>query len=198
MYYTSGIAQRVSPQSQPIKVVDEFRQQMGNGLLKLKSNHLPLGRIPHIKSKTDTLQVLNNSDNDMTLTFDRVPKHIVIKSEPATIKPHEQASIIVTYDASKNTDANGKQQWGPSSNRINVIINGDKEGSRRNLLTISANIYEDFSHYTKKQLANAPNIEFETLSYDFGTVEQGTVVKYDFVFKNIGKNDLEIRKVKAG
>lgn len=194
----SNYAQRVEPVEQPIKVVDEFRQQMGNGLLKLKSNHLPLGQVSNVEIKTDSLLVINNSEEDMVLTYDRVPAYITVKTVPEVIKPQQQAAIFITYDASKNVDGNNKQQWGAINDRINVIINGDKDGSARNIITVSSNIFEDFSHYTKKQLADAPIIEFETKDYNFGTVEQGTVVKYDFTFKNLGKNDLEIRKVKAG
>ena len=129
-----SFAQRVNPTEQPIKVVDEFRQQMGNGLLKLKSNHLPLGKVSHAATRIDTLMVLNNSETDMKLTFDRVPKYITVKTSKETIKPQEKAGIIVTFNASQHVDGNGKQQWGPANNRINVIINDDKEGSKRNII----------------------------------------------------------------
>ena len=42
----------------------------------------------------------------------------------------------------------------------------------------------------------APVIEFENDSYDFGTVNQGEVVKYTFKFRNSGNADLIIRNVK--
>jgi hypothetical protein len=43
-----------------------------------------------------------------------------------------------------------------------------------------------------------PDIEFEELSYDFGTVSGGAKLKHTFVLRNTGTADLEIKKVKGG
>lgn len=44
-------------------------------------------------------------------------------------------------------------------------------------------------------VANAPIIEFEEKSVDFGTLKEGDVVEHKFVFKNTGKSPLQILKV---
>lgn len=41
-----------------------------------------------------------------------------------------------------------------------------------------------------------PEITFDTLHYDFGTIQQGQVVRYDFRFKNTGDGNLLITNVK--
>ena len=47
-------------------------------------------------------------------------------------------------------------------------------------------------------MAKAPKISFANNTYDFGTVTEGSPVEYDYVFTNLGENDLYIRKVKGG
>ena len=44
--------------------------------------------------------------------------------------------------------------------------------------------------------ATVPKIQFASMEYDFGKVEAGVVVKYDFVFTNTGRATLEIRDVR--
>ena len=44
---------------------------------------------------------------------------------------------------------------------------------------------------------NLPKIEFEELLHDFGEIPYGGNGDYDFVFKNVGKGPLIIKKAKA-
>ena len=43
-----------------------------------------------------------------------------------------------------------------------------------------------------------PKIQFDEMSFDFGTVYQRKTLKHTFTFKNIGTGVLHIKKVKAG
>ena len=47
----------------------------------------------------------------------------------------------------------------------------------------------------KKKKKARPAIKFEELSYEFGKIKQGEVIKHDFKFKNTGKAPLVIKKV---
>jgi len=49
----------------------------------------------------------------------------------------------------------------------------------------------------KQQMANMPEIQFETLSYNFGKVIQGEMLSYTFHFKNVGKSNLLVSGVEA-
>lgn len=53
------------------------------------------------------------------------------------------------------------------------------------------------SDTTKIALADAPKAEFEKLSYDFGTIEMGEKVMYEFKFKNVGKSPLVVKNATA-
>ena len=43
----------------------------------------------------------------------------------------------------------------------------------------------------------APDIEFEELIHDFGKVDQGDMIEHVFKFKNTGKGELIIERVKS-
>lgn len=46
-------------------------------------------------------------------------------------------------------------------------------------------------------VANAPVIEFEQESFDFGTLKEGDIEEHEFVFKNTGKSPLQILRVEV-
>ena len=50
---------------------------------------------------------------------------------------------------------------------------------------------------SKRELNKAPVIEFDTIVYNFGKVDQGTIIVHDFIFTNKGKNNLKITYAKG-
>jgi hypothetical protein len=46
-------------------------------------------------------------------------------------------------------------------------------------------------------IENAPKIEFDHESFDFGTLKEGDIVEHKFVFKNVGKSPLQILNVQV-
>jgi hypothetical protein len=171
-------------------VEDLYPQKMGD--LRLKTNHVAFQRIPNTQKRTDTLEVINTGAKPVAVTFLKVPAHLVVTCTPETVKPNGKAKIMVTYDASKKGD------WGFLIDRVEVALDGVSDPvGRDNRLTISAEIEDDFSKLTPEQRSMAPKIEFESKTFDFGTINEGDSRDYDFVFKNTGKTDLEIRKTKA-
>ena len=46
-------------------------------------------------------------------------------------------------------------------------------------------------------VANAPKIEFEHESFDFGSLKEGDIKEHEFVFKNTGKSPLQILNVQV-
>ena len=166
------------------------------GELRLRTSHLAMAQISNTTSKTDTVGIVNMSSEPMTIGFDNVPPHIKISVEPQKLAAKKEDAkfggmgvITVTYDASKKND------WGFSIDRVDVVINGEKNVQNR--LSISATIEEDFSHLTKDELANAPKIEFKNTNFEFGTIKAGEKVSHNFEFTNTGKSDLIIRKIRA-
>lgn len=177
------------------KGVEDYYPKDFSGL-RLRSAHLALNNVFNTEIKTDTIGVVNMTDVPMKVTFQNVPKHIKIWMEPETLgakkaneKMGQTGLIHVSYDAKQKGD------WGFLQDRISVVVN-DSVNSK-NKITVSATIVEDFSHLSPTELANAPKIVFSQTEYDFGTIKQGDKVTYEYKFKNEGKSDLIIRKVKA-
>lgn len=50
---------------------------------------------------------------------------------------------------------------------------------------------------TDVELKNAAHISFDSIQFNFGTINEGDVVSNNFNFKNTGKSDLIIHKVKS-
>lgn len=170
----------------PRTIEDDYPIQMSG--LRLKTNHIAFIKIFVTEVKTDSLQVINTSQEALKLSFENVPPHIKIKAVPATLKPNEKGSIIATYDGTK------QNKWGFEMDRLDIIINGKNEPN--NKLSISATIEEDFSKLTPEQRANAPKATFETTEFNFGNIKEGEVTNFEFKLTNTGKSDLIIRKVK--
>lgn len=169
-------------------VEDIYPYQIGN--VRFKSNHLAFVRINHGEKKTIQMQIINTSKKNQTLRFDQVPKHLQIKAVPETLKPQQKGYIEATYNAGVIND------WGFVINRIIVLTNEQAIGNNR--LTVSATIVEDFTSMTAEELANAAKIEFvDGRTFNFGKMAQRSKIEHDFIFKNIGKGNLIIRKIKS-
>ncbi len=171
-------------------IEDFYPIEMGG--LRLSTNHVALQRITVKEVKTDTVEIYNPSDKDVAIAFQRVPEHLAIKAIPTTIKPQGKGKVIVTYNAPKKND------WGFLIDRVPIVFNGEYDPRDRSKnLTISADIQDDFSNLSEKELANAPVVVFDQKVYDFGTLNQGETTSNRFSFRNEGKTDLIIRKVKT-
>jgi hypothetical protein len=179
------IAGEVEPK--PRTIEDDYHYAMGP--MRLKSNHLAFGNLKNTARTEKQLEVINNSDENVEIAFERVPGHLAIKAVPSTLKPKQKGLIVATYDAPKRND------WGFVIDRMNLNINGVTE--RNYSLVVSANIEEDFSSMSPEEMANAPAINVDNTEFNFGKIEQGEKVDHVYVLTNTGKSELLIRKVKA-
>lgn len=180
------ITGEVLPREKTIE--DYYPRTIGD--LRLQSNHFPFTRVYSNEVKKDTLKIYNASDQLMKISFQNVPGYLKLNVSPNELKPGEKGYIIGEYDGKKVSD------WGFVTARVNIIING--QNPARNYITISAKVEEDFSHLTEKELDNAPKIIFEEKNYSFGVVPSSQKhIEKEFVFKNTGKSDLVIRKIRT-
>ncbi len=170
-------------------VADLYRFQIGN--IRMKTNHVAFAKINNTQVKKQSVEFINDSDADITISFDqrRMPAHIKAEAVPNKLKANQKGKFIITYDASK------KNNWGYVIDRLSILINGTKP--MKNTLSVSATIVEDFSKLSKTELANAPTMNFESKEFNFGKLKQGEKVTHEFKFKNNGKRDLIIHKTKT-
>lgn len=174
-------------EAKPRTIEDDYRYAMGP--MRLKSNHLAFGNLKNTAIIEKGLEVINNSEETVKVSFLKVPKHVTIKMEPAVLKPKQKGSIVASYNAPVRND------WGFVIDRMSLDINGKTD--RTYSLVISANIEEDFSALSEAELAKAPVLSVDDAEFNFGKINQGDKVDHTYVLTNSGKSDLVIRKVKA-
>jgi hypothetical protein len=179
------ITGKVLPKEKTIE--DIYPRVMGD--LRLTSSHLSFTRIAPKEAKTESLDVINTSDKPLTIGFEKVPAHLTIEVEPKTLKPGEKGKIVASYDAAVKND------WGFVVDQVYLAVNG--ESDRRNRLSVSATIEEDYSKWSEEKMANAPVMELENRVFDFGEIKQGEKVTHSFSLTNNGKSNLILRKVRA-
>lgn len=168
---------------------DIYRYTIGD--LRLVTNHVAFARMLNSEKKTQSIDIVNNSDKNITIGFVSRPdlNHLKIIATPNVLKPKQAGKIQVDYDATK------KDAWGFTTDKIILTINNNPVSGFP--LSVSSSIIEDFSVLSASELANAPTMDFSNLEYNFGTIKQGTSVNYEFKFKNNGKRDLIIRDTQS-
>jgi hypothetical protein len=159
------------------------------GQLRMKSTHISFTKIDPKGKKTEEIEVINTSDETVSISFDRVPAHLTIKANPSVLKPGAKGTFITTYDAEKKND------WGFIYDQIYLVLNDAKD--YKNRISINANIQEDFNHWSEEQKENAPKITVDNKIFNFGTIKKGDKAEHTFTISNSGKSNLIIRKVKA-
>ena len=159
------------------------------GELRAKTSNISFIRLINTETQSQDLELINDTDNPITVGFRQVPNYIKAKIVPETIPAKGKAMLSVAFDAKEaNT-------FGFVANRIYLSLNGSND--YKSSVGISATIEEDFSGLTPEQLANAPVAVFEPKTYDFGDIKEAADVEYTFTLKNVGKSDLIIRNVRA-
>jgi hypothetical protein len=169
-------------------IEDEYPFLVGS--LRFRTNHMGFGTMSPTETKTDSLLFVNLTEQELSLSFPSLPRHLTVKAIPETVKPGEKGKLEISFNAEIRND------WGVVSDYFQMIISDNPV--QRNYMYSSANIQEDFSKLTDKQRENAPAISFENTTYDFGKLKSDEKVEFDYVFTNTGKSDLLIRKVRAG
>lgn len=174
-------------EAKPRTIEDDYHYAMGP--MRLKSNHLAFGNLKNTAKAEKHLEVINTSDKNVEIAFQRVPKHVTIEAIPSSLKPNQKGVIMASYNAPVRND------WGFVIDRMNLSINGVTE--RNYSLVVSANIEEDFASLSPEEMAQAPVINVDNTEFNFGKIKQGEKMEHVYVLTNSGKSDLHIRKVSA-
>jgi hypothetical protein len=159
------------------------------GPLRVKSNHISFAKLKQNSVETKELELVNDTDKPVAVTFRTVPKHMKVTVNPESIPAKGKGKLTVTYDAG------GANTYGFASHRIYLSLDGSKD--YKSSVGVSATIEEDFSNLTPAELANAAVASFNEKSFDFGTMKQGEKKEHTFIISNNGKSDLFIRRVRS-
>ena len=157
--------------------------------VKFKTNSINLGKIYTWQVCTDTMTFYNTQKTPVKLSVQYQPSYIRTAFIPEQVEPGAQGKMLLTYDAPQKND------YGYSYESIILTINNTRNYSNR--LSVTANLAEDFSKLSKKDLEKAPIATFEKKEIGFGEIKSGEKATCDFKLTNTGKSDLIIRKTKA-
>jgi len=167
---------------------DTYTTEMGAGL-RVKNRTLNFFDVyPNRVNRTRTLQFYNESDEPIQLTFRGVSKNVYLESQPAIIQPKREGKVLVTFLTKESKD------WGLHTEGFDVFVKGKEVQAKNNHITLQADIWEDFSDMSRKERDNAPEIEVEETSIDFGQ-SNGKKRTRKITVLNTGKSKLTIRKV---
>jgi LEA14-like dessication related protein len=157
------------------------------GKIRIMYNEIPFMKIKEIETKTDTLYFYNQGTAPVSVQFKIIPPHIKIKTIPEIVQPKSKGYFLITFDATK------KQAYGYVTNRIYLSFNNEEKYDFA--FKVSGIIEEDFSQLSATDLANAPQIDYNSRTFDFGEIPEGKKVDYTFKIANKGKRALIIRNV---
>ena len=165
----------------------EFAYTMGS--IALKTRHLPFFEVFTNTPKSLSVEFVNNSRAPLSLSFERVPRHLSVKQVPENVEPGQIGLIEITYNASKAKD------WGIRKDEFFIKFPGESDITPGNTITVSADIREDYSKMSVEQKEKAPKISLSENRVDFGTIKGTAPVEKVIKITNNGKTNLQIRKV---
>jgi hypothetical protein len=159
------------------------------GPLRAKINHLSFPSIKEKQIKKDSIEIVNNSELPVQLSFKTPPPHLSAIIRPAKLAAKQKGYIVVTFDANKI------QTYGFVMHRIYLNLDGTED--YKNSIAVSTTIEEDFSNLSADDLKNAPVVSYDMDTFDFGDIKPNSKNEHIFNLKNTGKKDLVIRDVKS-
>jgi hypothetical protein len=166
---------------------EEFRYPIGD--LRFKTNHAGFGSISPGTPKKESLEFVNAGSSPVTIELSNVPSFLTVMVNPKTVNPKQHGIIEISYDAKRKND------WGFLLDYFYLNLNKKQDPQYK--LTVSANISEDFSKLSADEKAKAPKIIFEKTTYQFPAIKTGKKLEFEFVYKNEGKSNLQIRKIET-
>jgi hypothetical protein len=160
------------------------------GPLMAQTNSISYVRIKMGEIKTQTLELINDTDKPVSVAVKSLPDYMLANVNPAVVPAKGKSVLTVTFNAAK------KNEYGFVTDRIYLDIDGETN-NYQNSISVSATIEEDFSSLSPEELANAPVASYDSDSFDFGDLKQGVKGEHTFMLKNTGKRDLVIRNVRS-
>ncbi len=115
------------------------------------------------------------------------PSYIRIEQVQDQIRPKERGLLKVTYEA------NLRPELGAVSDKI--WIKWNKVEERRLELEILADLFDYFAPISKSELGKVPQLLLDQKLLDLGEIDSSTIQRRTILLTNLGKENLEIRKV---
>ena len=167
---------------------DTYANEMGAGLRSKTRSMNFFDVYPNRTNRTRTLQFYNESDEPIQLTFRNNSKNIFLDPQPEIIQPKQEGKVLITFLTAKVKD------WGLHQETFEVLVKGKETKMKNNVITVTADIWEDFSEMSRKERDQAGEIEINDTQITFAKGVKTKQIK-TVVINNTGKSKLTIRKI---
>ena len=163
------------------------------GSLRLEGASIPLGALNKGRTRSAFITGYNASTDSLRVRATTSAAHLTVAATPAVVPAGGTVAITVGYDTAL------APLWGLNVDTVSVVAaplhpsHFSSEGDAQVL--VMAQVTEDFSKLTDKQLRNAPELVIETDKVDFGNLE-GMVTR-TLTLRNAGHDPLLLRRVWA-
>lgn len=174
----------ISKSAQP---VDAYPIKI-NGL-GLKTNTYQFGNVKKGNIIEKSIELANTTKDPVRIELVSSAKFIQTLATPELVEPGKTAILKVRFDSKSS------QEWGPIREQVWLLVNGSKETSEKNRLSVIGNIIEDFSNLTTEERQQAPIVEYSTIKVDLGTIKAGNKATQTVTISNKGKKALAIRRI---
>lgn len=165
------------------------RCQIPFGLLRIDRKEVKFGSVLLGETYRDTLMVYNPTAEFLTVSDARLQENVGAHLVDDYVRPGKMAFLVVELKV-EDMKMLGKFYQ-------NVLLFTGHERENRGILTVEADIGENFESLSQQELQEAPEVEIDNRKFDFGTVKAGTDVSHSYVLKNNGKRSLIIRKIQT-
>lgn len=161
------------------------------GFLGLRMKTINMGEVFDNEPKVKYLEFFNYSAASLEKkNFNsKSPSYIQIEQVQGLVRSKERGLLKITYDASL------RPELGSVSDKL--AISWDKDPSAALAIDVLADLFDFFEPITKDQLDEVPQLYMEEKIVNLGKISANAVVRKSVRLTNLGKKELEIRKVQG-
>ncbi len=164
-----------------------FKHKIGG--LAFKQSQLNFGYIYNGQQAVRFIPVMNKSQHTVRVAFEEVPPHLIINTKFDSLASGQNSFIEIKYNTNDIDD------WDFVINRIKLLVR-DQKKTEMGLLSVTANIREDFSGLSNEEKTYKPRVSIPVKIFNFDTISDKQTTFYDFLIRNNGERPLDIRAVK--
>lgn len=165
-----------------------FKHNVGG--LAFKQAQLNFGYIYNGHEPVRFIPVMNTGKKTIAVRFIDAPNHLLVVPRFDSLTPGEKAMIEVKYNT-RNVD-----DWDFVIDRVRLVVETKNREKTEGLISITANIREDFSVLSEEDKELKPKVSIPVKVYNFDTIPKDHITFYNFLIINNGGRPLDIRAVK--
>ncbi len=151
----------------------------------LPNDSFDFGTIKQGEIVKHTFQIVNKGDDTLKISS-------VITSCGCTAFDLQKKEVLQGESINLKVEFNSMDKVGAQTKYISIASN-DKENPQTRL-TMKGTVLEEMA--PKAEIVG-PKIEFAETEHNFGSAKEGTILEYQFSFKNIGTSGLEIKNIQT-